>query len=176
MFGPSLACLANPDPADGGVEVETIAAQYGKAWTQLLTAVCAVFFLIGTEEVARATISHPASAASFGDAQKLYTRNKARTSAAMAHAGNYGHRKAKCPGCGAVVSMREIMPDAISDRPGAESLAQDLAHYEFTIRMSDGSTRVITGINSEAWREGERVTVIDPTTVVASRRQVAALP
>jgi hypothetical protein len=168
LFGPSLARLSDPDPADSGLEAETIAAQYGKAWSQLLTAVCAVFFLIGTEEVARATVPHAPSAASSGDMRMAHARNRARA-LAMAHAASYSHRKAKCGGCGAVVSMREIRPTDVTDRPDAESAMQSAAYYEFVIRMPDGSNRVVTGANPEAWREGERVTVIDRVTLVASR-------
>jgi hypothetical protein len=168
LFDPSLACLSDPDPADGGTEAETIAAQYGKAWSGLLAAVCAAFFLIGTEEVARITIPHAPSGASIDDVRMAHARNKARA-LALAHAASYGHRKAKCTGCGAVVSMREIRPTDIADRPVAESAVQSAAYYEFVIRMPDGSNRVITDPNPEAWREGERVTVIDRVTLVASR-------
>jgi hypothetical protein len=168
LFGPTFSCLLDCEFADGGLEPETIAAQYGKIWGQLLSAVCAVFFLIGTEEIARATVPHSESAANFDDVRMARARNKARA-LAMTHAASYGHRTPKCTGCGAVVSIREIRPADVAGGLVADGPVQGAAYYEFIIRMPDGSNRVVTGATPEAWREGERVTVIDRVALVASR-------
>ncbi len=73
----------------------------------------------------------------------------------------------RCPECGVIASMREI---AVSD-PGARDRAgagrrtampvKPARRYEFTVRLSDGSQRLITEANRTSWRIGERLTVID---------------
>jgi hypothetical protein len=80
-----------------------------------------------------------------------------------------GRRRGKtgCTGCGAIVSMRDVGASR-GDKPGgprAETSVQAAHYYEFTIRMRDGSSRVITDANPSAWRVGERVHVIDSVTL-----------
>jgi hypothetical protein len=57
-------------------------------------------------------------------------------------------RKARCAGCGLIESIRET-----EGRPGSAS-------REITVRLEDGSSRVIVDANPGRLRLGERVTVI----------------
>jgi hypothetical protein len=78
----------------------------------------------------------------------------------------------KCPGCGSVVSSREIGAGAGTAGPygvkvgitgGATGVTplQAKKYYAFTVRLNDGSSRVVVDSNPAAWRIGERVNVID---------------
>ena len=58
--------------------------------------------------------------------------------------------KARCEACGVIESMRRVAPGGISP-----------AIYEITIRLGDGSTRVISDASPATWRPGERMTLID---------------
>lgn len=79
--------------------------------------------------------------------------------------------KRRCAECGVVASMREIdMSDenvGLRARGGVkegvrnETRAKSAKRYEITIRLGDGSHRVIADANPAAWRLGERVSVID---------------
>jgi hypothetical protein len=66
-----------------------------------------------------------------------------------------GARAYSCAECGMIESMREIeVPDeSIGVNAPGES-------YEITIRLQDGSMRVIIDANPTRWRHGDRVTVI----------------
>jgi hypothetical protein len=77
----------------------------------------------------------------------------------------------KCPGCGVIVSMREVDPQSeasalaapdgvLASNPG-EVRSAPARNHEITIRMADGSSRVINHASSASWRPGERVVVID---------------
>jgi hypothetical protein len=72
---------------------------------------------------------------------------------------------ARCAECGVIVSMRKIERHKEDPGPGAdgdrdESRLKASRNYEFTVRMADGSSRVIEAANAAAWRRGERLIVI----------------
>ena len=72
---------------------------------------------------------------------------------------------ARCAECGVIVSMRKIERHKEDPGPGAdgdrdESRLKASRNYEFTVRMDDGSSRVIEAANAAAWRKGERLIVI----------------
>lgn len=79
-------------------------------------------------------------------------------------------RAYRCAECGVIESTRKIQSSgdntglSASER-GAGSKrgeigTQAVQNYEITIRLKDGSKRVITDPNPANWRSGERVTVI----------------
>jgi len=82
-----------------------------------------------------------------------------------------GSRSKSCAECGVVESKRKMeMSDewagayaaplrTAAGRQGGIAL-KPLQNYEFTIRLRDGSMRVVTDANPAQWRLGERVTVI----------------
>jgi hypothetical protein len=59
----------------------------------------------------------------------------------------------RCPHCGWIESKRQI----------ASSVAEphSLGIYEYTLRMTDGSSRVFRETLPATWRAGERLTLID---------------
>jgi hypothetical protein len=59
-----------------------------------------------------------------------------------------------CAECGVIESVREI---DVRGEQGAESTRS----YEFTIRLRDGSRRVLNEATPRMWRSGTRVKVID---------------
>ena len=79
-------------------------------------------------------------------------------------------RTSRCAECGVIASTRIIAaPDesaasyasgqgATAKRSG--TAAMPVRNYEITIRLQNGSMRVITDANSARWRRGEPVTVI----------------
>ena len=79
-------------------------------------------------------------------------------------------RARRCAECGVIESVREInAPDekAAVEPPGrratgtrGEIEAKPLAIHEITIRMRDGSMRVITDAKPAKWKYGEPVTII----------------
>jgi len=75
--------------------------------------------------------------------------------------------KRRCPECGVVESMREIeMSDpGATDPTGAGNVTampvKSAKRYEFTVRLADGSHRLITDESRASWRIGERVSIID---------------
>lgn len=76
----------------------------------------------------------------------------------------------RCPECGMIVSMREIERHDEDSGPGAaagvtaanrdEIRVNTTRSYEITVRMADGSSRVIYAANPARWRTGERLIVI----------------
>jgi len=95
---------------------------------------------------------------------------KAPVAAAVpASAAPVGHSY-RCTDCGVIESTREIEgPDeqtgvgasgrmAAGRRGGIE--VKPFRDYEITVRMQDGSMRMIRDPNSAKWRQGEPVTVI----------------
>jgi outer membrane lipoprotein SlyB len=50
-------------------------------------------------------------------------------------------------------------------QPNTGNPARSASHYEITIRLRDGSKRVIVDANPAVWRVGERVSVIDSKTL-----------
>lgn len=82
---------------------------------------------------------------------------------------------ARCKACGIIESVREVRDEAEPADPGlrarpvpvvvASSLpggeTQSGSRYEVTVRMKDGSSRVISGPLAGALRRGKRVVLID---------------
>jgi len=76
----------------------------------------------------------------------------------------------RCPECGVIVSVRQIERRTEDNGPGAAAGAapgngDELQvttnwTYEITVRMSDGSSRVVEDANPAEWRTGERLIVI----------------
>jgi len=62
-----------------------------------------------------------------------------------------GTRTRRCPDCGMVESTRDVAG------------TQPEQSREITIRLPDGSIRVITDANPAKWRNGERVSIISGT-------------
>jgi hypothetical protein len=81
-----------------------------------------------------------------------------------------GARAYRCAECGVIVSTRAIeAPDEktgviASGRIAAGNRGETgrklVRNYEITIRLRDGSMRVITDANPARWRHGERVKII----------------
>jgi hypothetical protein len=79
-------------------------------------------------------------------------------------------RSRRCAECGVIESVQEtkapeeIAPVKSTGRIAAGSRgkieAKPLGNYEITIRMQDGSMRVITDPKPAGWRHGEPVTII----------------
>ena len=77
----------------------------------------------------------------------------------------------RCAECGTVVSMREVERHDQDSDPGAaggatasnrgETRVKWTRSYEITVRLADGSSRVINDAKPARWRPGERVIVID---------------
>ena len=90
---------------------------------------------------------------------------------AAGQAGGEARVKGKCAECGVIVSMREI--DAREEGAGLGATfgavagnqdgirAKSTRSYEITVRLADGSIRVINDANPASWRPGERLIVID---------------
>jgi len=80
------------------------------------------------------------------------------------------HARRRCPECAVIVSLRKIesfdggpvtrTADGIAAGNPAGMPANTSRQYEITVRMSDGSLRVIEHTNSSNWREDERLIVI----------------
>jgi hypothetical protein len=145
VLGDPLAYLES----DGEADASPVSTQYRESWRRFFTTAFAALLLIGTEEGARAAIERPA-AAGLGH-----------------HASSrFGHRlrdKPRCKGCSIVVSRREVEYGGAEPGDGTastDSQMQLATFYQFTLRGPDGTLRVITTTNAEAWREGERVNVI----------------
>lgn len=85
-------------------------------------------------------------------------------------AGNAPTRR-RCAECGVIAAMRKIEVSgenaslSATDRAAGGNRNQmrvkSAKSYEFTVRLNDGSYRVITDANPAAWRLGERVNIID---------------
>lgn len=103
--------------------------------------------------------------------------------AAPGQAGGEARAKVRCAECGTIVSIREIETrgeDAGLDTAGLNTGGLDKAggtvarnqdklrlksarRYQMTVRLADGSSRVINHASPASWRPGERVIVIDGT-------------
>jgi hypothetical protein len=77
----------------------------------------------------------------------------ARADAPLAQPEPAVHAVQRCPHCGWIESKRKI----------ASSIAEpeSLGIYEYTLRMTDGSSRVFRETLPASWRVGERLTLID---------------
>ncbi len=92
---------------------------------------------------------------------------EAVTAAAIAAPATRGFR---CDECGVIESTRKIeapsenagidVPARITGEKRGAIKAKPLGNYEITIRMQDGSMRVIKDAKSAQWRHGERVIII----------------
>jgi outer membrane lipoprotein SlyB len=77
-------------------------------------------------------------------------------------------RAYRCAECGVIVSTRAIEAPAETTGvnasfrivAGGEIERKPVRNYEITIRLRDGSMRVITDANPAKWRHGERVKII----------------
>ena len=77
-------------------------------------------------------------------------------------------RALRCAECGVIESTREV--EAPDEKTGVNASGRIAAGgeiegkrarlHEITIRLQDGSMRVITDANPASWRHGERVTII----------------
>jgi len=83
-------------------------------------------------------------------------------------AGN-ARARGRCAECGMIVSVRQIETHVKGAGHGAtaarasdqgELPAPSIGHYEITVRLADGSSRVINDANPASWRPGERLIVI----------------
>lgn len=63
------------------------------------------------------------------------------------------HAARRCPHCGWIESKRQIASSVADPR--------SLGIYEYTARMTDGSSRVFRETLPASWRVGERLTHID---------------
>jgi len=59
------------------------------------------------------------------------------------------HSRARCAACGVVQAIRRV--DAAGDAP---------ASYEFTVRLRDGSIRLISDASQAKWRAGDNIMLI----------------
>jgi len=77
----------------------------------------------------------------------------ARADAPLAQPEPAVHAVPRCPHCGWIESKRQI----------ASSVAEphSLGIYEYTLRMTDGSSRVFLETLPASWRVGERLTLIE---------------
>lgn len=74
------------------------------------------------------------------------------------------NRNLRCADCGVIESMREIdAPGRIDTESRGGIEVKRLRNYEITIRLQDGSMRVIRDAKPAKWRHGESVTVIAGT-------------
>ena len=156
----SIAYFADFDSAgsrDGG---GIVGEQIGNSWRRMLATACATIFLIGTEEIARIKIPHPEWSANASYSRLAGNQFPARKTAALAHS-RKRHDTAKCAGCGSITGKREIYFPAEPGGALEETHAQPATYYEFTVRMPDGSSRIISDANPQAWREGEHVSIIE---------------
>ena len=79
-------------------------------------------------------------------------------------------RAYRCAECGVIESTRKMKaaeertgvnaPGRIAGSSRGEIEGKPARSYEITIRLQDGSMRVITDARSARWRQGERVTII----------------
>jgi len=71
-------------------------------------------------------------------------------------------RTLKCRECGRIESIRKMKDHGEAIRQAAaHGLQARSANYEITVRLQDGSSRVMIDTNPGRWRLGERVKIID---------------
>lgn len=127
--------------------------------TPLITGIAVILF--STAGFARIVGWGPNSAGASGEGLAPDQMPAVQT---MSEAG----ANARCAECGMFVSMREVASeDTVSGAAGRamagnrdEIGVKTTRSYEITIRMADGSTRVIEAANPARWRRGERLIVI----------------
>lgn len=79
-------------------------------------------------------------------------------------------KAARCPGCGRVESVEQVTTKDIATVIGPiggvmagneiEKRARATTGYDITLRMNDGSTRVIHQLSQPAWRTGDPVKLV----------------
>ena len=111
------------------------------AW-RALWAAAAVVVLFGAAGLALDVTSIP-----------RWTGVGARADAPPAQPEHALHTVRRCPQCGWIESKRAIA-SSVTD-------PQSLGIYEYTLRMTDGSSRVFQEALPASWRVGERLTLID---------------
>jgi hypothetical protein len=71
-------------------------------------------------------------------------------------------RKARCGECGRIESIRKIEDHGgATPKAGARGVPARSVNHEITVRLQDGSSRVMIDTNPGRWRLGERVKLID---------------
>ena len=128
----------------------------------LITGIAVILF--STAGIARIVGWGPNATGASGDILAL-------DQAAPAPTTSEARAQPRCPECGVIVSMREIErhdQDSGTGAAGAVTAGnRDGARvkpgksYEITVRMADGSSRVLNDAKPARWRPGERVIVID---------------
>ena len=134
----------------------------GGVLTLLITGIAVILF--STAGIARMMGWGPNSTEDPGDILAL-------DQAAPVPTTNEARVKGRCPECGVIVSMREIERHDQDSDPGAaggataasrgETRVKWTKSYEITVRLADGSSRVINDAKPARWRPGERVIVIE---------------
>jgi hypothetical protein len=141
----------------------------------LLLIVGSAVILFSTAGIAAIMGWLPATAGDSGDILErgnvpaaLAARDALTVQTAPAPAAGGKHAKARCPECGVIVSMREIdAGEAGTDLAGVTAAGNkplsgaSAGRYEITIRLADGSRRVIEHVDPASWRQGERLILID---------------
>ena len=133
-----------------------------------------VAIVLGIAGVASFMAWLPNPTGSFGPAHPIEVLSTAsaepRETAPLQQSDN-ARTKWRCPECGVVVSMREIVAgapehgitavghEAASNENGMR--AATAMRYEFTVRLAGGAHRTIIAARPESWRLGERVIIID---------------
>jgi hypothetical protein len=154
---------------DGGGDAIDVGAPSGRVPHLMLMIAGVVIVLSSTAALARMMEWFPAPAAGSDEIRALDESSLAITPGSLPRVAGHRRGKSSCIGCGAIVSIREARSNGAAGSkpagPFAEIAAQPAKSYEFTIRLRDGSMRVISDANPAAWRVGERVNVIDSVTL-----------
>lgn len=119
--------------------------------------------LVSSIAIGSLVISPLGSSAAFAPAEPP------EAAAAPARAAS-GASARRCAECGVIESTRKIeapdektgvnAPDRIASASAGETEGKPFGNYAITIRLQDGSTRVITDAHPARWRPGERVKLI----------------
>jgi hypothetical protein len=129
--------------------------------------------LLSTGGFAALMVWMPASTGASRDILPVSSVESAKPVAAMdpatLPAEGTARRKKRCDECGLIESIRETeghggaIPRAAAGRPAAENQNRApvrSASRTITVRLEDGSSRVIIDANPGRWRRGERVIII----------------
>lgn len=127
-----------------------------RGWRILIILVCVASFIALTGSTS------PFAAVSSAPTLENGTAEGAKAPDTRWPDGNAGPAE-KCPQCGVVTAMREIVTadtDAAGAQPG--SVQKKLTRQqEVTVRMRDGSRHVFREASPSIWRVGERMIIID---------------
>jgi hypothetical protein len=151
-----------------------VQTQADKSPSPLLWIMTTTVILLSTAGFAALMAWMPAPTGASRDILPVSSSEREKPGAAMDEATlpvkRTATRKLKCRECGLIESIRETarQGEAIlltaADGPAGESrngTAAGSAAREITVRLDDGSNRVIVDMNPARWRLGERVSVID---------------